>query len=98
MAEDHENHDVKPDNLDNTINIKVRGQDQTLLQFKAKRTTQFRKLFKAYCERQSVSMDAVVFLHEGTRVRAEQTPEELDMEDNETLDVMVSQIGGDMSL
>lgn len=46
----------------------------------AKRSTQFKKLFKAYCERQSVQMDAVVFLHEGTRVRPDQTPEELDME------------------
>lgn len=38
MADDHEAQDVKPDAKDGTINIKVRGQDQTLLQFKVPRT------------------------------------------------------------
>jgi hypothetical protein len=46
----------------------------------AKRTTQFRKLFKAYCERQAVAQESVSFLFEGSRVRPEQTPEDLGME------------------
>lgn len=49
MADDHEAQDVKPDAKDGTINIKVRGQDQTLLQFKVPITDCHSFLHRLHC-------------------------------------------------
>lgn len=42
---------VKTENNDH-INLKVAGQDGSVVQFKIKRHTPLSKLMKAYCERQ----------------------------------------------
>jgi hypothetical protein len=39
------------------INLKVKGQDGNIVQFKIKRTTRLQKLMEAYCARQSLLMD-----------------------------------------
>ena len=39
-------------------------------------------------------MQSVRFLFDGNRISPNQTPEELDMEDNDVIDVMVEQQGG----
>lgn len=52
-------------------------QDGNVVHFKAKITTPFRKLMTAYCDRQSVASESVVFLFEGERLRGEQTPQEV---------------------
>ena len=38
--------------------------------------------------------DELLFLHDGMRLRDEQTPADLDMEDGDSLDVMMEQVGG----
>jgi small ubiquitin-related modifier len=45
--------------------------------FRIKRSTQLKKLMNAYCDRQSVDMNAIAFLFDGRRLRAEQTPDEV---------------------
>ena len=40
-----------------------------------------RKLMQAYCAKASVDPESVAFVFDGNRLRAEQTPEEVDMED-----------------
>ncbi len=52
-----------------------------MVHFKAKITTPFRKLMTAYCDRQSVASESVVFLFEGERLRGEQTPQEVNISD-----------------
>lgn len=52
-------------------------QDGTVVHFKAKVTTPFRKLMTAYCDRQSVAADSVVFMFEGERLNGNQTPQEV---------------------
>ncbi|RKP08882.1 ubiquitin-related domain-containing protein [Thamnocephalis sphaerospora] len=76
------------------INLKVVGSDQNEVFFKIKKTTQLRKLMEAYCERQGKAMSSVRFLYDGSRIQPENTPNELDMEDGDSIDVMVEQIGG----
>ncbi|KAI8645336.1 ubiquitin-related domain-containing protein, partial [Parasitella parasitica] len=76
------------------INLKVVGGDSNEVFFKIKRTTQLKKLMEAYCERQGKSIDSIRFLYDGSRVQAHHTPNELDMEDGDVIDVMVEQIGG----
>ncbi|KAG1146895.1 hypothetical protein G6F37_007985 [Rhizopus arrhizus] len=76
------------------INIKVVGSDKNEVFFKIKRSTHLRKLMDAYCERQGKAPGSVRFLYDGTRVLNHNTPNELDMDDGDTIDVMVEQIGG----
>jgi len=88
MAEDE-----KKDVVD-AINLKVVTQDGNEIFFKCKQTTPLQKLMNAFCNRQGVSMQSVRFLFDGQRLREQQTPAELDMEDGDVIDVMVEQMGG----
>ncbi|KAE9446089.1 hypothetical protein C3L33_22080, partial [Rhododendron williamsianum] len=62
--------------------------------FRIKNNTQLKKLMTAYCERQSLDAKAIVFLFDGHRIKAEQTPEQLGMEDGDEIDAMLHQTGG----
>ncbi|CAL5442119.1 unnamed protein product [Camellia sinensis] len=62
--------------------------------FRIKRNTQLRKLMTAYCDRQSLDPKSIVFLFEGRRIHAEQTPDQLGMEDCDEVDAMLHQTGG----
>lgn len=64
-------------------------QDNNEVFFKIKRSTALRKLMETYCERQGKSMSTVRFLVDGERIRPEQSPEELEMEDGDTIEVMM---------
>lgn len=64
--------DVKP--AVQHLNLKVKAQDGTEVFFKVKKTTPFRKLMEAYCQRQGVPANSYRFLFDGERLRAEQTP------------------------
>ncbi|KAJ4911286.1 Small ubiquitin-related modifier 1 [Raphanus sativus] len=76
------------------INLKVKGQDGNEVFFRIKRATQLKKLMTAYCDRQSVDFNSIAFLFDGRRLRAEQTPDELDMEEGDEIDAMLHQTGG----
>ncbi|OZJ04270.1 Ubiquitin-like protein pmt3/smt3 [Bifiguratus adelaidae] len=76
------------------INLKVVGSDHNEVFFKIKRTTQLKKLMDAYCERQGKATSSVRFLYDGQRIQPTNTPNDLEMEDGDSIDVMVEQIGG----
>ncbi|XP_057441691.1 small ubiquitin-related modifier 2-like [Lotus japonicus] len=80
------------------INLKVKGQDGNEVFFRIKRNTQLKKLMNAYCDRQSVELNSIAFLFDGRRLRAEQTPDELEMEDGDEIDAMLHQTGGGAQL
>ncbi|KAL7177271.1 hypothetical protein ACSBR2_030590 [Camellia fascicularis] len=62
--------------------------------FRIKRNTQLRKLMIAYCDQQSLDPKSIVFLFDGRRIHAEQTPDQLGMEDCDEVDAMLHQTGG----
>ncbi|ESR56828.1 hypothetical protein CICLE_v10022993mg [Citrus x clementina] len=43
---------------------------------------------------QSVELNSIAFLFDGRRLRGEQTPDELEMEDGDEIDAMLHQTGG----
>ncbi|KAJ1913498.1 SUMO protein smt3 [Tieghemiomyces parasiticus] len=92
--------DVKPVKPETTehINVKVVSADSSEIHFKIKRHTALRKLMETYCERAGKSSNSVRFLYEGERIQATDTPDKLDMQDEDTIDVMVEQLGGAISL
>ncbi|KAL3332746.1 hypothetical protein AABB24_033013 [Solanum stoloniferum] len=69
-------------------------QDGNEVFFRIKRSTQLKKLMNAYCDRQSVDFNSIAFLFDGRRLRGEQTPDELEMEDGDEIDAMLHQTGG----
>ncbi|KAI7980030.1 Small ubiquitin-related modifier 2 [Camellia lanceoleosa] len=84
--------DQKPNMADqsqsNQLNIKVKNQ------FRINRNTQLRKPMSAYCDRQSLDPKSILFLFDGRRIHAEQTPDQLGMEDCDEVDAMLHQTGG----
>jgi len=88
------------------IQLRVVAQDGNEVYFKIKKTTPMKKLMDAYCDRMGaprrsigeknghLDRGAVRFLYNGQRLQDDQTPEILDMEDNDIIDVMHAQTGG----
>ncbi|XP_020578071.1 small ubiquitin-related modifier 2-like [Phalaenopsis equestris] len=87
--------DKKPEQSEYII-LKTQSQDGNEVFFKINRGTPLMKLMTAYCDRMSVDFSYVRFLFEGSRLHGERTPEELHMEDDDQIDVVVSQDGGCM--
>ncbi|KAI3769151.1 hypothetical protein L6452_00251 [Arctium lappa] len=79
-------------NAGDRINLKVKGQDGNIeVIFRIKRSTRLQKLMKAYCDRRSVDVNSIAFMFHGRRLRTEQTPHQLEMEDGDEIDAHVTQ-------
>eukprot|EP00039_Didymoeca_costata_P018317 m.333028 g.333028 ORF g.333028 m.333028 type:complete len:102 (-) comp17048_c0_seq1:136-441(-) len=98
MSAEESKPDVKPgaaaDDDSKHINLKVMAQDNTEVHFKIKRSTKMSKLIEAYCKRQGLQSGSIRFLFDGQQVGPDDSPESLDMEDNDCIDVMQQQTGG----
>ncbi|KAM4860740.1 small ubiquitin-related modifier 2-like [Thomomys bottae] len=84
---------VKIEN-NNYINLKVVGQDGYVMQFKIKRHTALSKQMKVYCERLGFSKRQIRFQFDGQLINETDTPAQLEMEDEDTIDVFQQQTRG----
>ncbi|KAH8883983.1 ubiquitin-like protein [Thozetella sp. PMI_491] len=75
------------------LNIKVTDNNNEVF-FKIKRNTKLEKLMTAFCERQGKTLQSVRFLFEGQRVQPSDTPDTLEMQDGDQLEVHQEQVGG----
>lgn len=48
----------------------------------------------AYANRQGVQLRAIRFLFDGERIREDQTPQDIGLEDGDSIDVVMEQVGG----
>ena len=55
--------------------------------FKVKTTTKLQKLFDTYALRKGIDVGSLRFLLDGERLRGDQTPADVDMEDGDQIDV-----------
>jgi len=76
------------------INLKVTGQDGSVVHFKIKKNTPLRKLMGAYCNRAGIQTGVVRFRFDGNPINDEDTPAMLEMEDGDSIDVFQQQTGG----
>lgn len=76
------------------IQLKVRDQHGTEVQFKIKRAAKLNKLMEAYCQRIGNQMAAVRFMMDGERINPDDTAEALGLDDEDMIDVAVEQTGG----
>ncbi|XP_043342486.1 small ubiquitin-related modifier 2-A-like isoform X1 [Cervus canadensis] len=84
MADKKPKEEVKTENNDH-INLKVVGQDGSVVQFKIKRQRPLSKLMKAYCERQGLSMRQIRFQFDRQSINEIDTTAQLEMEDEDTI-------------
>jgi len=76
------------------INLKVIGSDKNEIAFKIKRTTPLQKLMDAYIEKMGFERNSVRFLFDGQRLVGSNTPQDLDMENEDIITAASEQIGG----
>ncbi|XP_010449201.1 PREDICTED: small ubiquitin-related modifier 3-like [Camelina sativa] len=86
--------DKKPGDQEPQIILKVKSQDGDEVLFKIKKSTRLKKLMYAYCDRRGLKLDAFAFIFDGARIRREDTPHELDMEDGDEIDACRTMSGG----
>ncbi|KAM0752005.1 ubiquitin-like protein [Meredithblackwellia eburnea MCA 4105] len=75
------------------ISITLRYQDNTT-EFKVKPTTRFKKIINSFAEKNGMDPQSLRILNQGERIQLENTVEQAEVEDDDTLDVMMDQIGG----
>jgi small ubiquitin-related modifier len=63
------------------VPAQVVAQDGAEVHFKIKDSTLMKKVIDSYCQRQGLTANAVRFLFDGDRVRGEQTPKDIGLED-----------------
>ncbi|KZT65526.1 hypothetical protein DAEQUDRAFT_716444 [Daedalea quercina L-15889] len=88
MGAGEEHEDVKPKL---NVNIMYEGQNCTV---KVKPITPFAKVFQAAEKRFNKDPGTLKFLFDGQRLRPEMTPAEVEMEDGDTVDAHLEQLGG----
>uniref|UniRef100_A0A8C1TK86 Small ubiquitin-related modifier n=1 Tax=Cyprinus carpio TaxID=7962 RepID=A0A8C1TK86_CYPCA len=81
------------------INLKVAGQEGSVIQFKIKRHTPLNKLMKAYCPHlicfeQGLTMQHIRFQFDGQPINETDTPAQLEVEDEDSIDVFQQQTEG----
>lgn len=87
--------DVKPnvESTKHTLTIRL-GTDQDELTIKVKGTTKFAKIYQAVAQQTGKDKGSFTLTYEGTRVNENETPADLDFEEEECLDLHLAQIGG----
>ncbi|KIM44273.1 hypothetical protein M413DRAFT_443293 [Hebeloma cylindrosporum] len=78
------------------IQLKITFEGQSM-NFSTKREKPLVKVFNAFSERLNMDNNALRFLLNEVRLRPEQTPAELDMEDGDEIDALLMQQGGGLS-
>lgn len=76
------------------MNIKVRGTDGTELFFRLKPTTKLKKMMEVFLQKQGAQENTCRFVYDGARVRHDDTPKGLNMEDGDVIEAVVEQSGG----
>jgi len=85
--------EAKPE-TNEPITIRVRDQTGEETFFKIKKTTKMSKVFNTYAQRKGVQISSLRFLLDGERIEEGQTPESLELDDQDQIDCMLEQSGG----
>ena len=86
MADSEDKKPEKKEGGEGSLNIRIRDQTGEETFFKVKKTTKLDKVFNAYSTRKGVAATSLRFLFDGSRVRGDQTPADIDMEVGDQLD------------
>ena len=76
------------------IMLKVIGPDTNEIHFRVKQNTRMGKLKRTYSKRAGVQVTSLRFLFDGRRILDDETPDALDMQENDVIEVYQEQFGG----
>ena len=76
------------------VTVKVRAHNGQESLFKMRRDTPVYKLMNAFCRRHGLQRASIRFLYDGVRLDVLDTPETLGIENEDTIDAMLFQVGG----
>jgi small ubiquitin-related modifier len=76
------------------ITLKVVDSSGEEMFFKVKKTTKMKKIMDAYAEKKGVNLKAIRFTHDGERIKEDDTPKMLELEDDDQIDVRLETVGG----
>merc|ERR1711922_75798 len=76
------------------VELKEVGQDSNEIHFRVKTTTAMGKLKKSYSVRVGVPVSSLRFLFDGRRINDDETPNALEMEQDDVIEVYQEQTGG----
>lgn len=93
MSDSGEN---KPAEGAEPITIRVRDQTGEETFFKIKKSTKMAKVFETYAQRKGVQSSSLRFLLDGERIKPDDTPKMLELDDQDQIDCMLEQTGGSM--
>ena len=74
-----------PQDTSEHVNIQVKGEDDTVINFKPRTGGQLKKLMDAYCARQGLQVEQVRFHFGGNKVHGSDTPSDLKMKDQDVI-------------
>ncbi|CAA3031966.1 small ubiquitin-related modifier 1-like [Olea europaea subsp. europaea] len=94
MSTPNQEEDKKPQLHSSFISLRVQNQVGNEVLFRIKRSSPLQSLMDGYCDKLATHFDTFVFLFDGSRISGSQTPDELEMEDEDVIDAMVYQNGG----
>lgn len=77
-----------------SIEIKAVDAENCEMRFKIRPNTPLKKLMAAYCAQKCIDINSLRFAFNGDRVQGTDTPKNLEMQDGDIIDVMISQVGG----
>ncbi|KAJ3071227.1 Small ubiquitin- modifier 1 [Podochytrium sp. JEL0797] len=76
------------------ITIKVKALAGEEVEFKIKKTTSMGKVLEAYAQKLGINKTTIRFKFDGEEVNAAETPGSLGMDDGDSLDAFIMQLGG----
>ncbi|KAL0297962.1 UNVERIFIED_CONTAM: Small ubiquitin-related modifier 1 [Sesamum angustifolium] len=76
------------------IALSIKSQDGDEVYYRFPRDKKLQHLFSSYCKQKKLNYDAIAFVYDGKRVKASNTPVEMEMEDGDSIDAMMHQEGG----
>mmetsp|Transcript_6484 Transcript_6484/g.6630 ORF Transcript_6484/g.6630 Transcript_6484/m.6630 type:complete len:183 (+) Transcript_6484:63-611(+) len=77
-----------------TITLRVRDQTGDEMLFKVKKATKMQKIFDAYASKRGMPTSSLRFMLDGERIKGDQTPKMMELEENDQVDVMLETVGG----
>ncbi|KAK0209189.1 ubiquitin-related domain-containing protein [Desarmillaria ectypa] len=84
----------EPEEVKPKININIQTDDGTKITVLVRRDTKFSKVFQAAEKKFGKESGTFKFTYEGKRIQKDETPAEVDMEDGDTIDAHLGQVGG----
>ncbi|XP_006281323.2 putative small ubiquitin-related modifier 7 [Capsella rubella] len=76
------------------ISVKIKSQDDICVYFRIKRDVELRTMMQAYSDKVGQDMSVFRFHFDGIRIKPNQTPNELELEDGDEIDALVEQMAG----